>query len=88
MNFNLTIWWIKDCLVVFPQRGELLIKLFNGEFNKIRRLLQQKRRIKVELMKDLMLLVRIVVAEPQLQKFYDEVKNCTRRVTVKAKPKM
>ena len=55
MNFDLSIWWIKDCLVVFPHDGVLVIKTIystvvaNREFKKIRRLLQRKRHIKIEL---------------------------------------
>ena len=54
MNFNLTIWWIKDCLVVFPHDVVPAIKtiystvVVNREF-KIRWLLQRKRHIKIVL---------------------------------------
>ena len=55
MNFNLTIWWIKDCLVVFPHKGVLLIKTIdttivaNREFNisHTTAILQRKRQIKI-----------------------------------------
>ena len=54
MNFNLTIWWIKDRRF-FTHNGVLVIKTIyssvvaNREFKEIiRRLLQRKRRIKIE----------------------------------------
>ena len=51
-NLNLTIWWIKHYLVVLLHNGVLEYRPFtvaNRELKKLRRLLQRKRHIKIEL---------------------------------------